>query len=116
MHLLPPKDQRFKVTVVSSKKSETLKGDPKDYFPKIEEILNRAGCEWVDKDPNYNYFLVPLINPEIIRICHAFLEMAKRDEKKQTGPNIIPSNLKMEFSRLSSNEETIPSSTEETAG
>lgn len=113
MHLVPPKDQRYKVIITSTDESKPLEGNQKKYLPIIEEILIRAGCEWVDKNPNENYFLIPLVNSEIIRICNAFLGMAKRDEKKKPGPNIIPSNLKMEFIRDSLNEETIPLLNEE---
>lgn len=108
LYRVPPKDQRYKVIVTFTDESKPLEGDLKKYLPKIEEILIRSGCEWVDKNPNNNYFLIPLVNSEIIRICHAFLAMAKRDEKKKPGPNIIPSNLKMEFIQDSSSEETIP--------
>jgi len=111
LHRLPPKDQRYKVTVTSNNQSNPLKKEPKFYLPKIKEILIRAGCEWVDSYDGY--FLIPLVNPEIIRICNAFLEMAKRDEKKQPGPNVIPYNLKMEFTQDSLNEETIPLLNEE---
>ena len=111
---LPSRDKMLKVTPRSSNKSKTLEGEQKTYLPILGDILIRAGCEWVVMCDGY--LLIPLINEEIIKICHGFLEISKRHEKKRPGPKFIPTHLIMEFSQLSSKKETTTLSTENVAG